>query len=331
MSSNASTRPIQIHAIHPDNEKNFKALAAASKDIRSTRTNIQAVCTNCLRNNGDEPELDLLRCGRCKGVWYCSKDCQKKHCIRGAAAKWKARESAGLCKTYAPTGSLARISKRVSFFTSTSSGPRSSTNHLMARIDLGIEPADVPEFFNIFVNEPVDTANMKGMLRVNGFTPLTPQQMDDLTPMRMNIWRQARENADRLGFQGDYVGLMEFGNGTSQQKITCTIHIQQAAMDLVRESQPWVMTSAITGRVTEAPFNIETCMEFINTHFRADKKDQLLLRCPMRESDVQIIRDAAADSNTYPAQILKAKMAREDLFKPLMVGPDGRASRVPLA
>jgi hypothetical protein len=79
----------------------------------------------------------------------------------------------------------------------------------------------------------------------------------------MDIWRQARENADRMGFEADSVGLMEFGNGASQQSITCTVHITQAAMDLVRESPPWVMTSAITGRSTEAPFNIETCMEYV--------------------------------------------------------------------
>jgi hypothetical protein len=43
----------------------------------------------------------------------------------------------------------------------------------------------------------------------------------------------------------------------------------------------------------------------------------------MRPSDVQIIRDAAADLDKLPAQILKAKMAREHIFKPLMVGLGG--------
>jgi hypothetical protein len=61
-------------------------------------------------------------------------------------------------------------------------------------------------------------------------------------------------------------------------------------------------------------------------HIRADKKDQLLLRQEMRPSDIQIIRDTAADLKTHPARILKAKMVREDIFRPLMVGPDGNAS-----
>jgi hypothetical protein len=133
----------------------------------------------------------------------------------------------------------------------------------MARIDLGVEPADITDFFSIFMDEPLDTANIKGMLQVNGFTPFMPHQIADLAPKRMDIWRQARENADRMGFEADSVGLMEFRNGANQQSITCTVYITQAAMDLVRKSPPWVMTSATTGKSTEVPFNIETCMQYV--------------------------------------------------------------------
>ncbi|KAJ7759627.1 hypothetical protein B0H16DRAFT_1720413 [Mycena metata] len=122
---------------------------------------------------------------------------------------------------------------------------------------------------------------------------------------------------------------MEFGNGENPQTITLPVHIQRRALNMVQAAEPWVMTSAITGQSTEAPFNIETCMEFINTHIRSDKQDQLLLRTEMRASDIQMIRDAGAESDTLPAQILRAKMAREHIFRPLMVGPGG-ANWVPL-
>lgn len=68
---------------------------------------------------------------------------------------------------------------------------------------------------------------------------------------------------------------------------------------------------------------------FINTHIRADKKNQLLLRTEMRPSDIQIIRDVGADSDGIAARLLKAKMAREHIFRPLMVGEDF-AAKVPL-
>ena len=65
---------------------------------------------------------------------------------------------------------------------------------------------------------------------------------------------------------------------------------------------------------------------FMNTHIRADKKNTLRLRTDMRASDFKIIRDAGADAESVPAGLLRAKMAREDLYKPLMVG-DGFAEK----
>ncbi|KAJ6573112.1 hypothetical protein DFH09DRAFT_1312375 [Mycena vulgaris] len=322
--------PIQIHAIHPDNEANFKAVATSPQNIRTTRSAIRTACTKCFNNDHEHPEIQLRRWGKCKGVWYCSKECQTSH--------WPQHKKS--CSPVDGSG----IGKLVQNFYS---NPLLNT-HLqacfilhfgllrrpqldtpfMARIDIGIEPANMPDFFNIFIGQPVGD-KVQGMLQVNGFTPLPAAAMADITPMRMKIWREARESANKNGFKGDSVGLVELANGEGEQTITLPVHIQKAAKELARQLPPWVMTSAITGKVTEAPFNIETCMEFMNTHIRADKKNQLLLRTEMRPSDIQIIRDAAADSNTHPAGFLKAKMAREHIFKPLMVG-NGFAARVPL-
>ncbi|KAJ7865954.1 hypothetical protein B0H13DRAFT_2352763 [Mycena leptocephala] len=141
----------------------------------------------------------------------------------------------------------------------------------MACIDLGVEPAHMPNFFSLFMNDSMDT-------------------------------RQARENVERVGFEANSLGLTEFGNGASQQSITCPAHITQAVMDLVHESPPWVRTSAIAGRSPEAPFNIETCMEYC--------VPSLDFSCP---------------------QILKAKTLREDIIRPLMVWPAGNPSWGPFA
>jgi hypothetical protein len=124
--------------------------------------------------------------------------------------------------------------------------------------------------------------------------------MADLTPKR--IWPGTEKNADQIGFEANSVGLMEFENGASQQSITCTAHITQAAMAQVPESPPWVRTSASTGRSIEVLFNIETCMGCC--------APSLDFSCP---------------------RILKAKMPREDIFRPLMVGPAGNASWGPFA
>jgi hypothetical protein len=41
----------------------------------------------------------------------------------------------------------------------------------MARIDLGVELAHMPNLFSIFMNDSMDTANMEGMLQINASPP----------------------------------------------------------------------------------------------------------------------------------------------------------------
>jgi hypothetical protein len=150
----------------------------------------------------------------------------------------------------------------------------------MVRIDIGIEPAEMANFLNIFLGDQLDAKmKMKGMLQLNALTPLPPGAIADLTPLGMDIWHQAHESANRNGFSDDSVGLMEFGNGDGQQTITCPVHIQKAAMDLVHVSPPWVMTSAITGKTTEVPFNIETCMEYVSSSLRTSSPFRFWLTC----------------------------------------------------
>ncbi|KAJ7162487.1 hypothetical protein C8R46DRAFT_1353380 [Mycena filopes] len=323
--------PIHVVAAHPDNERIFQALATPSEDIRAARTAIHTGCTKCLRNAGDEPGLQLRRSAKCKSVYYCSKECQtthwpihKPHCSNV--------DGSGIGRLVQNLWSnpllMTHIQACLILHFDLLDRPQLD-KPFMARIDLGIEPANTAQFFDIFIGKPIPTDKIPGMLQVNAFTPLPPTAMADLTPKRMDIWRQARAAADKTGFRGDSVGLLEFGNGENVQTITLPVHIQHRAMDLVRVSDPWVMTSAITGIQTEVPFNTESCMEFMNIHIRSDKQDQLLLRTKMRPSDIQIIQDAAVGSQTSPAHILRLKMAREAIFRPLMVGPGG-AGYVPL-
>ncbi|KAJ6632099.1 hypothetical protein B0H10DRAFT_2426955 [Mycena sp. CBHHK59/15] len=302
MFSDDPPMPVQIHAIHADNESNFKALAISPKNIRTTRSAIYTACTNCFKNDGDEPGLKLSRCGKCKGVWYCSKECQTKHWPQHKLS-CSAVDGSGIRKLVENfySNRLLNTYLQACFILHFDLLRRPQLDKpFMARLDIGIEPADMPDFFNIFIGQPLGAGKIKGMVQVNAFTPLTPAAMAELTPMRKEIWRQARESANKMGYGGDSVGLVEMGSGESEQTITCPVHIHQPAMELVRASPPWEMKSAITGVVTEAPFNIETCMEFMNTHIRADKKNQLLLRTEMRPSDIQIIRDAGADANSLP-------------------------------
>jgi hypothetical protein len=61
------------------------------------------------------------------------------------------------------------------------------------------------------------------------------------------------------------VGLVEFASGENRQGFIVPIFIGREAMDLVRASAPWKIPPGIAGEVSEVPFNIETCMEYVAT------------------------------------------------------------------
>ncbi|KAJ7726109.1 hypothetical protein B0H16DRAFT_1735813 [Mycena metata] len=172
-----------------------------------------------------------------------------------------------------------------------------------ARVDIGIEPAEIPDFLDIFLGNQPRAGETKGMVQVNAVTPLELIAAAELSPERAL-----------------------FGNGESVQTIASTIRIHPVAMELVCRAEPQVRTSAITGEVTEVPFNFDTAL---NMHIRADKNDQLLLRTTLRPSDVQNIRDAAANLPTHSTRVLRAKMARESIYTPVSVS-GGVVTRMPL-
>ncbi|KAJ7431583.1 hypothetical protein B0H11DRAFT_2210131 [Mycena galericulata] len=327
-SSNASSWPekvdyVHIHAVHPDNKKIFKTTAVSPTDIRTNRNNISMACTVCHKSDED---AELRKCGKCKGVWYCSKQCQtahrpqhKKHC--------KAGEVHGIQKLIQNFTSNVVLNRHlqacfIQHFPVLLNEPRSVlSTPFVARVDIGVDPADIPDFFRIFNNEPdaPRAAQLQGMLQINAFTPLepAPRTLDELTPARRRVWESAREGG--AAYETEPIAVVALGRGDFGQQITCALPIEDDARAIVRRACPWTVKSAFTGKVTEAPFNIETCMEFINTHIRADKKNRLLLRTEMLEEDAQVIRDAAAKADKRAAQLLRRRMARERIFQPVVL------------
>ncbi|KAJ6588669.1 hypothetical protein B0H19DRAFT_1248290 [Mycena capillaripes] len=190
---------------------------------------------------------------------------------------------------------------------------------ILARVDLGIEPSDTIDFAEILLGEGPFGKKIQGMRQVNGFTPAIPAQMKSLTPHRREMWRREREraNCESEGFRTDAIALVDFAYADSGNGITFPLHIRSEAKTMVKAAIPegFKMVSAVTGETTIVPYTVETCMEFMNTHIRADKKNQLLLRTEMRPFDIQVIRDVVANLRTVPVIALNEKLARESIYK----------------
>ncbi|KAJ7457731.1 hypothetical protein FB451DRAFT_1372407 [Mycena latifolia] len=235
------------------------------------------------------PEIKLRHCAKCNHAMYCSKEA----CF--IMAFDLLRHPVGLDKPFA------------------------------ARLDIGVEPTDIIEFMNIYHNAGQPVENVEGMVQLNGFMSLPDTSIGEGQTM---AWRKTREAIVAAGLPAASVGILVVSKANALV-ITCPFIISQHAMDFVRRAPKLNSVSALTGQVTEHAFSIDSCMEIMNKHIRADDKNQLSLRMEMSGADIQTIRDArntpttrsahwgaVAPPSHFGALLLKEKMARESLYKP---------------
>ncbi|KAJ7657291.1 hypothetical protein DFH06DRAFT_1473274 [Mycena polygramma] len=342
------------YAVHPDFKKFHKSYSTPSKDIRDKRAQVKEACAACLKI----AERGVLsRCAtvvkflsirpvliallQCKCVLYCSKACQK--------ADWPRHKQ--VCGPSNSDGDKPNIMKIGQTFVA------SDFIHIhiqlcfimafdllrqpqldkpfIARIDIGVEPADVREFFNIYTGQfppGYVPGTFPGMVQVNGFTPLPDDNY--IGEKFLSIWRATKESVNAYReLENCPVGLLVVSKATAIFNVI-PIVIRQSAMDLMRSRPSLAEISAITGAKKVVPIDIGGCLELINKHIRADDKNKPSLRLTMSPDDIQIICDAASgnvgparSSNWYNftphpqlgAALLKEKMARETLYKPALM------------
>ncbi|KAJ6592366.1 hypothetical protein B0H19DRAFT_1245245 [Mycena capillaripes] len=298
-SANAPT-PIQsAHAILPVDEVCFSILVPSSKDFRSIQSHIvQAVCSTCMIGEKDLGQK-LRKCGKCHTLWYCSKECQtqnwpdhKPTCGESCIPK--------LIRTLISNEVLQDILHVCCILDFNLLHRSMFDGPLVARVNVAIEPSDILDFAEIFAGKGAgqeETAQLDNLMRHREF------------------WRRERDRVDAKGFRTDPLALMDIAFG--QNSIAVPVHIRSLTMKTLKQQilAGFNPISVVMGGAATVPFSVETCMEFMNTHIRADKKNQLLLRTDMRLSDIQVIRDVAANSDSVPAMILNDKLAREKIYQ----------------
>ncbi|KAJ7175051.1 hypothetical protein C8R43DRAFT_943325 [Mycena crocata] len=201
---------------------------------------VHAACTNCLKHTGDEPTLKLLRCGKCRDVTYCSKECQRGHWQRHK--KWCTPADGSGIRSIAQkfvTSRVGHICIQICFilhydlFRNTELG---IDKPFVAMLDFGIEPVEMEDFLSILLGKPTPD-KIKGLLQVNGFQALTPEEAEDsFTPATLGVWRHARQQLNKKGFSDRPVGLVQIANGVGTQMMTLPVAIDDMAIELVRES-----------------------------------------------------------------------------------------------
>ncbi|KAF8157359.1 hypothetical protein K438DRAFT_2026235 [Mycena galopus ATCC 62051] len=251
-------KPLPSYAIR-DNE----AQSASSKEIREYRNRINPACTHCMGRG------ELRRCGKCKGAWYCSKECQKKH--------WPKHKE--WCSEVDGSG----IQKLV---INAYSNPVFNSI-LQTLFVLHFDLLRFPRVDKPFMARRNRYRKMDGMVQMNSFWPLTPGEVATITPGKYQVWREARDSVDTKETPDWSVGLVEIANGENRQTFTLPVIIGSPILSLVKEGAPWKMVYPDNGEVIKSLMTIHSSMEFLNEHIRADVNNQLLLRTEMRPSDIK--------------------------------------------
>ncbi|KIJ11670.1 hypothetical protein PAXINDRAFT_171705 [Paxillus involutus ATCC 200175] len=306
-----------IRTSHPTSQETFRRLATPKEVIKTNKSTSRVACTTCVTVLNK-----VLTCQRCKSVWYCSRQCQKKDWPRHKPTCTPVERSSGILKLVDNVMANDLLYSMIALCSVIDLDLPNDKRRVgfdipfMAHVDVSMEPSDVFDFVRLFLTEdPVDP-KLEGMIQINRFLSYIPGHSGPpLPPERMEMWKQARAQITADGFPDRLVGFVEFVyNITDDHSLLTTFRISP---DILNTSlkEPFFFMSGNTGERVEKPVNVETCMELMNAHIRADKQNQLQLRAEMTEADIVVIKGAADERNNKDAfRLLREKVAREGLY-----------------
>ncbi|KIK81444.1 hypothetical protein PAXRUDRAFT_832866 [Paxillus rubicundulus Ve08.2h10] len=308
-----------VRTSHPAGQETFRMLATPKEVIKTYKSATRVACTKC------GTILDkILTCQRCKSVWYCSKQCQKNDWSRHKPICTPVERSSGILKLIENILANALLYNMIALCTTIDLDLPNDKRGVgfdipfMVRVDVSMEPSDVFDFVKLFLTKEPVNSKLEGMIQINRCHSYLPGHSDraPFPPEHMAMWKQARaQTTATKEFSDHLVGMVEFVYNINDSHSVLTVFRISPGILEVNLREPFFFISGITGARVEKPVNIETCMESMNTHIRADKQNQLQLRAEMTEADIAIIRDAADKENNKEAvRLLREKVAREGLY-----------------
>ncbi|KAF8957173.1 hypothetical protein BDZ97DRAFT_118334 [Flammula alnicola] len=279
-------------AVHPDNKAYFREIATPKKFIKEMRSNIAVACAQCTKYA--EEGKELLRCGKCKIAWYCSKDCQKKQWpIHKQVCKEASSSIPKLLNSFVVNPLLNHF-MQLAFIISFNLNEKLILDEpFIVRCDIAVEPADMMYVMRLVMGQlpPAERAQgTEGMLQIKSFLPLRASETIDRA--RMEIWKNTKTGNVERGFTKNAVGLVDFYMKGTEQTITYGVVIQDDAIRRVNEGVGFAMESALLPGKSEVPLTRQSCLDFINMHIRSDKRNQLRLRTHMTKQDVDKYRNS---------------------------------------
>ncbi|KAJ7228070.1 hypothetical protein C8J57DRAFT_1534642 [Mycena rebaudengoi] len=137
-------------------------------------------------------DVELRKCGRCQSVRYCSQECQKKHWPTHKKNCSKENGSGIMKLVQNLAGNvvlMTHIQACLILHFDLLRNPHLD-KPFIAHLDIGIEPADIPQLFDIYMGKPLQIGKpILGMVQVNAIRPATPEPR----PSSARLDKQDRE------------------------------------------------------------------------------------------------------------------------------------------
>jgi len=191
----------------------------------------------------------------------------------------------------------------------------------VVQIVLANEPHDFQDFVRIFTHQSLGNGTIKGMVQLNAFDPYFPTDAAAITGTKRFLWELKRDSLLEKDHAGLSIGIVQVILNEKLQVSALPIVIDKPALEFVRTTPSLKFTCPVRKVMREVPLTIESCMEYLNALIRADVNNEMGLHTEMRPYDIKVVRDAngpRAQSDSLATLILRGKMAREEIYRPLI-------------
>ncbi|KAH7885652.1 hypothetical protein F5I97DRAFT_1422712 [Phlebopus sp. FC_14] len=309
-----------IHAVHPDTQDIFRKFAVPKETLKTNKGTIEKVCTNCGTILKKLSVCQRVCATECKSVWYCTKECQKKDWLRHKETCTPVERSSGITKFPQTIIANTLLLNTLALCAAIDLDLVNDKRRLgfdvpfVGQINVGMEPSGSTDLHKLLFTKELANSKTEGMVQFNRFMSYIPGQFgySPLEPRQMAVWNQIRAQSPKDA----RVGMLEFVyNVNLKQSTMVNFCVHPEHLLAAKRAEPFTHFSGITGAKVVHPMSVVTCLEFMNTHVRADKQNQLQLRTDMTESDMDIIRGVMDRANNSEAVcLLREKINREGFY-----------------
>ncbi|EIM79394.1 uncharacterized protein STEHIDRAFT_150974 [Stereum hirsutum FP-91666 SS1] len=259
-----------------------------------------------------EEGMTMKRCSRCKGPWYCSKECQLKDWPKHKPNCHKV-EGPGMTQFIESITNNLYTSMWLRVYAAFAFDMFENycdDNPPMIHVYLSVEPSDIHDFFAIVESEPDLSKKIEGMVQVTGAAKNTESEV--LTGLRLDIWRKCSAKCSK----GTKLFFIQFMCSRSPLSWNCCIPLTERALNYARSSP---MYDYLTPEgEAEAPMNKDVAIQYLNNTIRADRENRFKLRTDMTQLDIDVIRGLVDGENKSDAiRMLKQHVFRHVLYAPI--------------